>query len=172
MWRAGPGGAGGGWRDRRALRGERGVPRGVGTPTPPGARAVLRGELAGGGFVVRERGLGARPRPPLWGPGPAEATNLIAVRPRARVLTWLAAHYDSKRQPISMAARLVLAATLVVALLAASVTLLAGGSTLILAVPVGGAARFPGLKRVSAGFPRPVGNLSGGLEVLATVDAL
>src|SRR3989441_10945211 len=158
--------------DQRALLEEIAVSRLVGTTNHTDVRAVLKRELAARGFVVMEQRLKARPRPPLWGPGPAEAINLIAVRPRARVLTWLAAHYDSKRQPISMAARLVLAATLVVALLAASVTLLAGGSTLILAVPVGVAALFLVLNRVSAGSPGAVDNCSGVLTVLATVDAL
>jgi len=158
--------------DQRALLEEIAVSRLVGTTNHTDVRAVLKRELAARGFVVMEQRLRARPRPPLWGPGPAEAINLIAVRPRARVLTWLAAHYDSKRQPISMAARLVLAATLVVALLAASVTLLAGGSTLILAVPVGVAALFLVLNRVSAGSPGAVDNCSGILTVLATVDAL
>jgi len=38
---------------------------------------------------------------------PVAAANLIAVRPRTRVTVWLAAHYDSKGQPLSMAGRLV-----------------------------------------------------------------
>jgi Peptidase family M28 len=33
-------------------------------------------------------------------------TNLIGVRPRARVALWLVAHYDSKGQPLSMALRI------------------------------------------------------------------
>ena len=38
---------------------------------------------------------------------PVAAANLVAVRPRTRVTVWLAAHYDSKGQPLSMAGRLV-----------------------------------------------------------------
>ena len=37
---------------------------------------------------------------------PVEAVNLVGVRPRARVTVWLAAHYDSKGQPLSMALRI------------------------------------------------------------------
>src|SRR2546429_3083742 len=161
--------------DQRALLEEIAGSRLVGTTNHTDVRAVLKREPAARGFVVMEQRLRARPRPPLWGPGPADAINLIAVRPRARVLTWLAAHYDPKRQPISMAARLVLAATLVVALLAASVTLLAGGSTLILAVPVGVAALFLVLNRVSAGFPGRGGNLLGvptGVAIVGRVPPL
>src|SRR5207247_11253855 len=41
-----------------------------------------------------------------YGRAPLEGVNLIGVRPRARVSVWLAAHYDSKGQPLSMATRL------------------------------------------------------------------
>src|SRR5205823_5100487 len=41
---------------------------------------------------------------------PLSGVNLIAVRPRTRVATWLVAHYDAKGQPLSMAARLAAAA--------------------------------------------------------------
>jgi len=42
--------------------------------------------------------------------GPATSVsgvNLIGVRPRARIAVWLAAHYDTKGQPISMLVRIV-----------------------------------------------------------------
>jgi hypothetical protein len=37
---------------------------------------------------------------------PVTGINLIGVRPRSRVSLWLAAHYDSKGQPLSMAWRI------------------------------------------------------------------
>src|SRR3989449_7348572 len=48
--------------------------------------------------------LAARRGLPLPIP-PVRAANLIAVRPRTRVTVWLAAHYDSKGQPLSLAGR-------------------------------------------------------------------
>src|SRR5207253_3044691 len=78
-----------------------------------GAREILKRELGARGFVVLEQRFRSRPRAPLWGRAASDAVNLIAVRPRARVTAWLTAHYDSKGQPVSMAARLVLAGVVV-----------------------------------------------------------
>src|SRR5207244_5699303 len=89
-----------------------------GTPNHASVREILKRELGARGFVVLEQRFRTRPRAPLWGRAASEAVNLIAVRPRARVTTWLTAHYDSKGQAVSMAARLVLAGVIVTGILA------------------------------------------------------
>ena len=158
--------------DLRALLEEISVARLVGTPHHARVREVLKRELGARGFVVLEQRFRTRPRAPLWGRAASEAVNLIAVRPRARVTTWLTAHYDSKGQAVSMAARLVLAGVVVAGSLGALVVRLAGGPALVLAVPVVLVAAFVALSRISDGSPGAVDNCSGLLTVLATVDAL
>jgi hypothetical protein len=158
--------------DERALLKEIAVSRLVGTPDHARVREVLKRELAARGFVVMEQRFTARPRLPLWGRAPAEAVNLIAVRPRARVTAWLTAHYDSKGQAVSMAARLVLVGALGVSVVAAVTALLAGGPAFLLAVPVALAASVWTLSRVSGASSGAVDNGSGVLTVLGTVDAL
>ena len=156
----------------RALLEEISVSRLVGTRRHAAVREILKRELAARGFVVMEQQFLARPQLPLWGRAPADAVNLIAVRPRARITAWLAAHYDSKGQPISMAARLILAAAFLVGCLVALAVLLAGGPPLALAVPFALGALFVALSRVSGGSPGAVDNGSGVVTVLSTVDAL
>ena len=156
----------------RALLEEMSIARLVGTSNHARVREILKRELQARGFVVLEQRFRTRPRLPLWGRAASDAVNLIAVRPRARVTTWLAAHYDSKGQAVSMAARLVLAGVVVAGSLGALVVRLAGGPALVLAVPVALVAAFVALSRISDGSPGAVDNCSGLLTVLATVDAL
>jgi len=158
--------------DSRALLEEISIARLVGTSNHARVREILKRELQARGFVVLEQRFRTRPRLPLWGRAASDAVNLIAVRPRARVTTWLAAHYDSKGQAVSMAARLVLAGVVVAGSLGALVVRLAGGPALVLAVPVVLVAAFVALSRISDGSPGAVDNCSGLLTVLATVDAL
>jgi len=158
--------------DSRALLEEISIARLVGTSNHARVREILKRELQARGFVVLEQRFRTRPRLPLWGRAASDAVNLIAVRPRARVTTWLAAHYDSKGQAVSMAARLVLAGVVVAGSLGALVLRLAGGPALVLAVPVVLVAAFVALSRISDGSPGAVDNCSGLLTVLATVDAL
>lgn len=149
---------------QRALLEELAVPRLVGGPHHARVREVVKRELVQRGLVVLEHRFRARPRFPLWGAPPADGINFIAVRPQTRVSTWLAAHYDSKGQPVSMATRLLLVAFSVLALLA---------------VPFGlwfpavfGAAVFLFLNRITDRSPGALDNASGVLTVLATLDAL
>jgi hypothetical protein len=94
----------------RALLDALARPRLVGTPQHTATRELLKRELAARGFVVLEHRFAAAARFPLRARVAAEGINLIAVRPRVRVATWLTAHYDSKGQPLSMAWRLLLVA--------------------------------------------------------------
>ncbi|HJQ66705.1 MAG TPA: M28 family peptidase [Gemmatimonadales bacterium] len=150
--------------ERHALLAELAMPRRVGSEGHARARDVLKRELERRGLVVLEHRFRAAVRFPLWGVAPADGLNLIAVRPQAKVHTWLAAHYDSKGQPISMATRLLLAGAVALALLA---------------IPFGiwipavlAAALFLVLNRVTNGSPGALDNASGVLTVLATLDAL
>ena len=150
--------------ERDVLLAELAMPRRVGSEGHARARDVLKRELERRGLVVLEHRFRAAVRFPLWGVAPAEGLNLIAVRPQAKVQTWLAAHYDSKGQPVSMATRLLLAGAVALALLA---------------IPFGiwipavlAAALFLVLNRVTNGSPGALDNASGVLTVLAALDAL
>jgi len=151
------------------------VPRLVGTPNHSRVRDVLKRELTARGLVVLEHRFPAAPRFPLRGRGrpPAEGLNLIAVRPRTRVTTWLAAHYDSKGQPLSMASRLSWVAATAVSLAAAVVATVVGKGGVWWWIPplvlTGG---FLVLNAVTDRSPGAVDNASGVLGVLATLDAL
>src|SRR5213075_2267794 len=96
--------------DYRALLAELAVPRLAGTPPAGQLREALKRELAARGFVVMEQRFTARSLLHRLARVPLSGVNLIAVRPRTRVATWLVAHYDAKGQPLSMAARLAAAA--------------------------------------------------------------
>jgi hypothetical protein len=155
------------------LLAELAVPRLVGTPNHTRVRDVLKRELIARGFVVLEHRFPAAPRFPLRGRPSAEGINLIAVRPRTRVATWLTAHYDSKGQPLSMASRLSWVGATVVSLAAASVATVAGPDGVWWWIPplvlTGG---FFVLNAVTDRSPGAVDNASGLLAVLATLDAL
>lgn len=156
------------------------VPRRAGSASHARVRELLKRELTARAFVPMEHRFSARSLLHRWARVPLEGVNLIAVRPRARVVTWLIAHYDSKGQPLSMAARLVAAA--LAALGALEVAALAirglGGSLQLGAFDAGlGAAGLAGLlllavNRVTDGSPGAVDNASGVVAALATVDAL
>jgi uncharacterized membrane protein YphA (DoxX/SURF4 family) len=99
------------------------VPRLVGTPNHAQVRERLKAELTARGFVVEEHVFAGRPSWMLFGtPTVVRGVNLIGRRPTAqppnRPTVWLAAHYDSKGQPISMATRILGAAALVTGALA------------------------------------------------------
>src|SRR2546427_10980634 len=144
-----PGRAGGGGPARcrvtgyRALPDPLALPRLLGSPNHARVRGLLTGELTARGFVVLEQRFAASPRAPLWGRKVAEGVNLVGVRPRARVTAWLAAHYDSKGQPMSMAARLLLAAACALSLVVALGIVAAGGPPAALAPAAPPGAPFP-----------------------------
>ncbi len=114
------------------------------------------------------------------GRAPLVGSNLIGVRPRARVQVWLAAHYDSKGQPISMAVRIaavVLAAVGLVGLAALAAGRLTGvawggWSTALLAAPglVGGTLLLG--NRATNGSPGAVDNAAALVTVLSVLDRL
>jgi len=155
------------------LLAELAVPRLVGTPNHTRVRDVLKRELIAREFVVLEHRFPAAPRFPLHGRPPAEGINLIAVRPRTRVATWLTAHYDSKGQPLSMASRLCWVAATAVSLAAAAVATVIGQGGVWWWIPslvlAGG---FLVLNAVTDRSPGAVDNASGLLAVLGTLDAL
>ncbi|MGH7538167.1 MAG: M28 family peptidase [Gemmatimonadales bacterium] len=149
------------------------VPRLVGTANHGRVRDLLKHELVRRGFVVLEHRFAAAPRFPLWGAPVAEGINLIAVRPRTRVTTWLVAHYDSKGQPVSMATRLLLVGAALAALVAAAVATMGGGHPIVWwAPPIGLAGLMVWLNRVTERSPGAVDNASGVLTALTALDAL
>ncbi len=157
----------------RALLGELAVARLVGTTAHDQVRAVLRRELEARGFVVLEHRFAAAARFPLRGRASTEGINLIAVRPRTRVATWLAAHYDSKGQPLSMALRLLWVGAAVLALAAALAATVLGGPALVWWIPgVALAGGFLALNVATDRSPGAVDNATGVLTVLAALDAV
>lgn len=156
-----------------ALLGELAVARLVGSAGHGRVRELLRRELETRGFVVLDHRFAAAARFPLRGPAGTEGVTLIAVRPRTRVTTWLAAHYDSKGQPLSMALRLVWVAATALALVGTAGALLSGGPFLPWSLAaLAFLAGFLVLNRATNGSPGAVDNASGVLTVLATLDAL
>ena len=166
--------------DYRALLAAIAVPRRSATAANQRVRDVLKRELAARGFVVMEHRFTGRSLLHRYGRAQLEGVNLIGVRPRARVSVWLAAHYDSKGQPLSMATRLAAAglATLgALELVALAARALLG--PLHAGVPdvVIGAAGAAGIlalaaNRVTDHSAGAVDNAAGVVAVLATVDAL
>ena len=166
--------------DYRALLARLAVPRLAGTAPAEQVRDALKRELAARGFVVMEQRFTGRSLLHRLARVPLPGVNLIAVRPRARVATWLVAHYDSKGQPLSMAARLVagsLAAVGMAELLGLALRALLGTVRPgLLDALVGGAgaagAALLALNRVTDRSPGAVDNAAGVVTALATVDAL
>jgi hypothetical protein len=157
----------------RALLDALARPRLVGSPHHTAVRDMLRRELTERGFVVLDHRFQAAARFPLRGGAPSEGINLIAVRPRVRITTWLAAHYDSKGQPLSMAGRLLWVATSLLALpVVLAVTLMGLVSAwwwlAVLVLPFG----FLVLNVATDRSPGAVDNATGVLTVLATLDQL
>jgi len=149
------------------------IPRLVGTPNHAQVRERLKHEVTTRGFAVEEHSFSGRPARMLFGTPPVvHGVNLIAYRAPLRPAIWLAAHYDSKGQPISMATRIVGAscATLGVAALVVSVV---AGWTLVPALAlaaIGGA--ILSRSRVTDQSPGAVDNASALVAVFAILDAL
>lgn len=156
----------------RALLDALARPRLVGTPQHTTTRELLKRELAARGFVVMEHRFTAAPRFPLRGSVAAEGINLIAVRPRVRVATWLTAHYDSKGQPLSMAWRLLLVAAALAMVPAVLLATRAVASPwwwlALLVLP----ALFLALNVTTDRSAGAVDNATGVLTVLAALDLL
>ena len=157
------------------------VPRRAGTASAFRVRELLKRELAARGFVAMEHPFTGRSLLHRFGRVPLEGMNLIGVRPRARVAIWLVAHYDSKGQALSMAARLVAAALAALGggleLLGLAVRALIGPLHVGLIDGCLGAAVLAGLlllavNRVTDRSAGAVDNASGVVAALATVDAL
>lgn len=166
--------------DYRSLLADIGVPRRVGSSSHQRVRERLKSELQARGFVVMEHHFIGRSLLHRFGRAPLDGVNLIAVRPRTRIATWLTAHYDSKGQPLSMASRLVAAGLAVLGLLdLASVPLraLLGGFNPGTVDAVLGVAGLVGAvllvtNRATDSSPGAVDNGAGIVTVLAAVDAL
>jgi hypothetical protein len=161
--------------DFAALLRQIAVPRLAGTPRHDQVRDILKRELAARGFTVDAHVFTARPPRICFGAPPLiHGINLIARRPPTDSLpsVWLAAHYDSKGQPISMAARLV-GATAVVLGAAGTLVALAAGWTLIpgLVLLVTGAGILS-RNRVTDGSPGAVDNATALVAVFAILDLL
>ncbi len=156
------------------------VPRLAGTPSHARVRERLKAELSARGFVVMEHHFTGRSLLYRFARAPLAGVNLIGVRPRGRVTTWLVAHYDSKGQPLSMAARL--GAATLVALGALELLGLALRGVIGSLHPgladacLGGAAVIGVLllaaNRVTDGSAGAVDNASGVVAALAVVDAI
>lgn len=166
--------------DYRSLLADIGVPRRVGSPSHQRVRERLKSELQARGFVVMEHHFSGRSLLHRFGRAPLDGVNLIAVRPRTRIATWLTAHYDSKGQPLSMASRLIAAGLATLGLVdLASVPLraLLGGSNPGTVDAVLGVAGLVGAvllvaNRATDSSPGAVDNGAGIVTVLAAVDAL
>jgi len=166
--------------DYRALLAELAVPRLAGTRPAGQVREALKRELAARGFVVMEQPFTARSVLHRLARVRLSGVNLIAVRPRTRVATWLVAHYDAKGQPLSMAARLAaaaLAAVGVAELLGLALRALLGTAHpgmvdgVLVGTGAAGAALLA-LNRVTDRSAGAVDNAAGMVAALATVDAL
>ena len=166
--------------DYRALLAAIAVPRLSGTAANLQIRDVLKRELGARGFVAMEHRFTGRSLLHRFGRAALEGINLIGVRPRARVSVWLAAHYDSKGQPLSMATRLaaaVLATLGGLELLALVARALLGSLHPGLLDLLAGAAGVTGIlllatNRVTNRSAGAVDNAAGVVAVLATLDAL
>jgi len=166
--------------DYRALLSAIAIPRLSGTAANLQIREVLKRELAARGFIVMEHRFTGRTLLHHWGRATLEGVNLIGVRPRARVSVWLAAHFDSKGQPLSMATRLGAAA--LVSLGALELITLVARALLSSLHPglldlLAGAAGVAGIlllaaNRVTNRSAGAVDNAAGVVAVLATLDAL
>ena len=146
------------------------VPRLVGTPNHAQVRALLKRELTARGFAVEEHAFSGRPSRVLFGtPSRVQGVNLIghrpSGRPTVRASLWLAAHYDSKGQPISMATRILGATAAVVGLavgwaFAPAFVILAIGLAILAA------------NRVTDRSSGALDNATGLVAILAILDAL
>jgi len=166
--------------DYRELLAAIAIPRLSGTAANLQVREVLKRELAARGFVVMEHRFTGRTLLHRWGRAVLEGVNLIGVRPRARVSVWLAAHYDSKGQPLSMATRLGAAGLVTLGaleLLTLTARALLGSFHPGLLDLLAGAAGVAGIlllaaNRVTNRSAGAVDNAAGVVAVLATLDTL
>jgi len=147
------------------------VPRLVGTPNHTQVRERLKSELTARGFAVEEHGFAGRPSWMLLGtPAVVRGVNVIGRRPTAqppnRPKVWLAAHYDSKGQPISMATRTLGALALALGALATPAAIVP--ALLLLFVGIAILAR----NRVTDRSTGALDNVTGLVAILAILDTL
>jgi len=147
------------------------VPRLVGTPNHAQVRERLRSELTARGLAVEEHAFAGGPSWMLLGtPRVVHGVNLIASRrsngPTVQPSIWLAAHYDSKGQPISMATRILGVVALVLGALA---TLAAILPALVL---LGVGLAILAANRVTDRSPGALDNVTGLVAILAILDML
>ncbi len=127
------------------------------------------------GLVLYARGMAG---PTASAAGQVAATNLIARRPGSVPTTWLAAHYDSKGQRLSMAGRIVAVALCVFG--AAALLVFANWRAMAGWDPASAVLLVPGLVgglalarcRTTDASPGAVDNATALLAVLEIVDAL
>jgi len=151
--------------DYEALLRELAVPRLVGTSNHARVREILKRELAARGLAVEEHAFDAKPSRVLLGTAPlVRGVNLIARRSGTTPRVWLAAHYDSKGQPISMAVRLAGAIALVLGAVGLPVTLVPALALLV----VGGIVLSR--NRVTDASPGAVDNASALVAALMALD--
>ena len=143
------------------------VPRLVGTPNHQKVREVLKRELAARGFSVEEHAFSGRPARMLLGsPRLISGVNLVAQRSHTNV--WLAAHYDSKGQPVSMLVRLIGFLSLIIGLVWLP---LAGGETWFV-IPLAMGVSILLQNRVTDRSPGAVDNATALVAVFMTLDQL
>jgi len=147
------------------------VPRLVGTPNHTQVRERLKSELTARGFAVEEHVFAGRPSWLLLGtPAVVRGVNLIGRRPTAqppnRPKVWLAAHYDSKGQPISMATRTLGVVALVLGALATFAAIVP--ALVLLTVAIAILAR----NRVTDRSTGALDNVTGLVAILAILDTL
>jgi len=155
------------------------VPRLIGTVNHTNIRERLKRELTARGMLVEEHAFSGRPSRMLFGtPSLVHGVNLIGHRPLRfaqgglsgrqadRPSVWLAAHYDSKGQPISMATRILAAAALVVGAVGAAWTLIPSLAVLAVGLAILAA------NRVTDKSSGALDNATGLVAILAILDAL
>jgi len=163
--------------DSAALLRALAIPRLVGTPNHAQVRERLKHELTARGFAVEEHVFAGRPSWMLLGtPAVVRGVNVIGRRPTAqppnRPTVWLAAHYDSKGQPISMATRIIGAAALVIGAAATPVALLAGWTLIPPLAVLALGALILAANRVTDRSSGALDNATGLVAILAILDAL
>ncbi len=98
--------------------------------------------------------------------------NLIAARPSAHPSVWLAAHYDSKGQPISMATRIIGTASLVIGVVATPVAFLVGWTLIPSLAVLAVGALILAANRVTNRSAGALDNATGLVAIFAILDAL
>jgi len=130
-------------------------------------REVLKRELAARGFSVEEHAFSGRPARMLLGsPRVISCVNLVAQRSRTNV--WLAAHYDSKGQPVSMLVRLIGFLSLIIGLVWLP---FASGETWFV-IPLAMGVSILLQNRVTDRSPGAVDNATALVAVFMTLDQL